>query len=93
MDDEERKVDGARNPSRGKRPAARGRFRRCGDHVEVFFGDETVEIAVEAPEDPTPSDKRRFALLNVPRELFNKALGDAARRSKSERPAILGEGR
>ena len=61
--------------------------------VEVFFGDETVEIAVEAPEDPTPSDKRRFALLNVPRELFSKALGDAARRSKSQRPAILEEGR
>ena len=61
--------------------------------VEVFFGDETVEIAVEAPQDPTPSDKRHFALLNVPRELFNKALGDAARRSKSKRPALLEEGR
>ena len=61
--------------------------------VDVFFGDETVEIAVEAPQDPTPSDKRRFALLNVPRVLFNKALGDAARRSKSQRPAILDEGR
>ena len=57
--------------------------------VEVFFGDETVEIAVEAPQDPRPSDKRRFALLNVPRELFNKALGDAARRSKSQRPVLL----
>lgn len=55
--------------------------------VEIFFGDETVEIAVEAPQDPTPSDKRRFALLNVPRELFNKALGNAARRSKSQQPA------
>ena len=61
--------------------------------VEIFFGDETVEIAVEAPNDPAPSDKRRFALLNVPRELFNKGLGEAARRSKSKRPAILAEGR
>ena len=60
--------------------------------VEVFFSDETVEIAVEAPQNPTPSDKPRFALLNVPRELFNKALGDAARRSRSERP-VLAEGR
>ena len=51
--------------------------------VEIFFSEDTVEIAVEVPEDPTPSDKRRFALLNVPRGLFNKALGDAARRSKS----------
>jgi hypothetical protein len=61
--------------------------------VEIFFGDETVEIAVEAPHDLAPSDKRRFALLSVPRELFNKALGEAARRSKSERPAIVAEGR
>jgi hypothetical protein len=61
--------------------------------VEVFFSDETVEIAVEAPQDPTPSDKRRFALLNMPRELFNKALGDAARRPKSQHPAISKEGR
>jgi hypothetical protein len=61
--------------------------------VEVFFGDQTVEISIEAPEDPAPSDKRRFALLNVQRALFNKALGQAARRSKSQRPAILEEGR
>ena len=32
--------------------------------VEVFFGDETVEIAVEAPQDLAPSDKRRFALVD-----------------------------
>ena len=61
--------------------------------VEVFFDDETVEIAVEAPQDPTPSDKRRFALLNVPRELFNEALGNAARRSKNQRLVILEAGR
>jgi hypothetical protein len=61
--------------------------------VEILVGDETIEIAVESPRDPAPSDKRRFALLNVPRELFNKALGEAARRSRSERPAILAEGR
>ena len=61
--------------------------------VEIFFSEETVEIVVESPHDPAPSDKRRFALVNVPRELFNKALGDAARRSKSERPADLAGGR
>ena len=55
--------------------------------VEVFFGEDAVEIAVEAPHDLAPSDKRRFALLNVPRELFNQAIGEAARRAKSERPA------
>jgi hypothetical protein len=57
--------------------------------VEIFFSDETVEIAVESPHDVAPSDKRRFALLSVPRRLFNKALGDAARRSRSERQLLL----
>ena len=61
--------------------------------VEVFFGDEAVEIAVEASQEPRPSDQRRFALLNMPRELFNRALGEAARRSKSQRPTISEEGR
>jgi hypothetical protein len=61
--------------------------------VEIFFGDETVEIAVEAPHDLAASDTRRFALLNVPRELFTRALGEAARRTKSERPAMLKPGK
>ena len=55
-------------------------FEGADTTVEIFFGDETVEIAVAAPQDPAPSDKRRFALLNVPRVQFNKALGEAARR-------------
>jgi hypothetical protein len=42
--------------------------------LEIFFGDEVVEIAVAAPDDPAPSDKRRMALLNLPRDLFNHAL-------------------
>jgi hypothetical protein len=61
--------------------------------VEVYFGAEAVEIAVEAPDDPAPSERRRFALLNVPRELFKEALGNAARRSKNQRLAILEDGR
>lgn len=54
--------------------------------VEVFFGDDTVEIAVEGPKGLTPSNKRRLALLNVPHVLSNKALGESARRSKSRGP-------
>ena len=50
---------------------------------EIFFGDEAVEIAVEAPQDLAPSDKRRFSLLNVSGQLFNNALGEAARRKGS----------
>ena len=37
MDDEGRKVHGACNHSRSERPAARGRFRRCGDHGRGIF--------------------------------------------------------
>ncbi len=68
-------------------------FENAAITVEIFFGKDAVEIAVEAPQDPTPSGKQRFALLNVPRGLFNKALGDAARRLKNQSPAILKEGR
>ena len=56
--------------------------------VEIFFGDAAVEISVEAKDDLAPSEKRRMALLNVPSELFNKALGDAARRGVSKGSAI-----
>lgn len=57
--------------------------------VEVFFGEDAVEIAVASAQDLAPSDKRRFALLNVPRALFNKALGEAARRSKGRRAVTV----
>ena len=57
--------------------------------VKIFFGEDVVEIVAEANDPLVPSDKRRFALLNVPRDLFNKALGDAARRSKSRGPATF----
>ena len=92
MDGEGRKVQGACNRSRSERSAARRRVRRRRKS-RLKSSSETVEIAVEAPDDPAPSERRRFALLNVPRELFNKALGDAARRSKSQHAAISKEGR
>jgi hypothetical protein len=78
--------------------AANGRrhdvaFEGASITVGIFLGEDTVEIAVEAPQDLAPSDKRRFAQLNVPPELFNKAPGEAPRRSMSERPAFWAEGR
>src|SRR5205814_2331203 len=39
--------------------------------VEVYSGEETVEIVVEAVNDLTSSDRRRFALLNIPKHLFS----------------------
>jgi hypothetical protein len=68
-------------------------FEDAGTTLGIVFGDETVEIVLASPHHLAPSDKRRFALLNVPRELFNKGLGEAARRSKTERPGVLVEGR
>jgi hypothetical protein len=57
--------------------------------VEIFVGEEVIEVVAGANDPFAPSDKRRFALLNVPRDLFNKALGDAARRAKSVAPTIF----
>jgi hypothetical protein len=54
--------------------------------VEVHASEQVVEISIEAPEDPTPLDKQRFALLNLPRHLFSEAMGEAARRSNKGAP-------
>ncbi len=49
--------------------------------VSVHVSDLVVEIVVEAPDHDRPPGKRRFALLNVPREQFASAFGEAVRRS------------
>ena len=61
-------------------------FKDAEIRVEVYSGDETVEIVVEAVNDLAPSDRRRFALLNIPRHLFSSALGEAAQRKGTPRP-------
>ena len=57
--------------------------------VGVYSGDETVEIVVEAVNDLTSSDRRRFALLNIPKHLFSSALGEAAQRKGVPGPRRL----
>jgi hypothetical protein len=47
--------------------------------IEVHAGEDTVEISVEADSDPVPAEKRRFAILNLPRHRFSEAVGAAAR--------------
>jgi hypothetical protein len=54
--------------------------------IEVYSGDETVEIVVEAVNDLARSDRRRFALLNMPKHLFSLALGEAAQRKGTPGP-------
>lgn len=45
--------------------------------LDVSIGEATVQITVEATDDPGPSDRRRFATLAVPREELIAALGAA----------------
>jgi hypothetical protein len=49
--------------------------------VEVYAGGETVEIFVEADFETLAEERRRFAIINVPRHLFSEATGAAARRA------------
>ena len=54
--------------------------------IQVYSGDETVEIVVEAANDLATSDRRRFGLLNIPKHFFSSALGEAASRKGTPGP-------
>jgi hypothetical protein len=49
--------------------------------VEVYASEETVEIFVEADFETLPEERRRFAIINIPRQQFSQATGQAARRA------------
>jgi hypothetical protein len=51
--------------------------------VEIYASDETVEIFVETDFEIHAEERRRFAILNIPRSLFSEASGTAARRSST----------
>jgi hypothetical protein len=53
--------------------------------VEIYASDETVEIFIEADFDMLPEERRRFAILNIPRHLFSEATAAAARRATNPR--------
>lgn len=48
--------------------------------VEVHSSEETIELFIEADYETLPEDRRRFAIVSVPRHLFSRAAGLAARR-------------
>ena len=48
--------------------------------AEIHASEETVEIFVEADLETHAEERRRFALINIPRHLFSEATGQAARR-------------
>ena len=49
--------------------------------VEVYASEATVEIFVEAGSEALPEERRRFALINVPRQQFSQTTGEAAPRA------------
>ena len=55
-------------------------------HIEIYASYETVEIFVEADFDAHAEERRRFAILNIPRHLFSEATGKTARRRSTSSP-------
>ena len=51
--------------------------------VEIFLNDQNVELVIEAQDEDRPWQKRRFALVNLPRSEFDKAMAVTARKRKS----------
>jgi hypothetical protein len=49
----------------------------------VYAGETTIEIFIEARRDL--SQRKRFALLNLPRGQFSAALGEAAQRKSASK--------
>ena len=49
--------------------------------VQVYASEETVEIFMEADFETLPEERRRFAIINLPRQQFSQATGETARRS------------
>ena len=57
-------------------------FGDAGITVSQHARAQTVELAIEADVPDRPCHKRRFALVNVPRHLFSKAMADLARQDR-----------
>ena len=49
--------------------------------VQIYASEETVEIFMEADFETLAEERRRFAILNIPRHQFSEATGAAARRA------------
>ena len=55
--------------------------------IEFYASEETVEIFIGADFETLPQERRRFALLSIPRHLFSEATATAARRAANPHPA------
>jgi len=54
--------------------------------VSLHANSETVELFIEADQDGRPEERRRFALVNIPRHLFSKAIADLAKSTRDSEP-------
>ena len=50
--------------------------------VELHASEDHVDLVIEASDDEAPSDKKRFALTNIPRHLLSKAMADLTRKDR-----------
>jgi len=56
--------------------------------VEIFINEENVELAIEVLDEDRPWQKKRFALVNLPRSEFDKAMANTARKRTSSIKAV-----
>lgn len=56
--------------------------------VEVHANDAAVELMIEAVDEDQPWQKKRFALLNLPRSAFDKAMAEQARSRSASLKAV-----
>ena len=50
--------------------------------VSLHAGSESVELVIEADQDGRSEERRRSALVNIPRHLFSKAIADLAKSTR-----------
>ena len=53
--------------------------------VEIYASEETIEIFVEADFETHAEERRRFAIINIPRHLFSEATAAARRAATKDR--------
>jgi hypothetical protein len=56
--------------------------------VEIFINEQNVELVIEALDEDRPWQKKRFALVNLPRSEFDEAMANTARTRTSSIKAV-----
>ena len=63
-------------------------FEKAEITVEIFANGQNVELVIEALDEDRPWQKKRFALVNLPRSEFDKAMANLARKGSSTIKAV-----